>query len=106
MNLKCAVIGLGNMGSIIAQKLAASLPDLLVFDFDASQLQKFGSKAVAEDEALKADLIWLMLPSGKITNDYVKKIYNSYPSRGKIIVDGGNSFYQDSIDSYNYLKYH
>jgi 6-phosphogluconate dehydrogenase len=104
MNLKCAVIGLGNMGSIIAQKLAASLPDLLVFDVDASQLQKFGSQAVAEDEALKADLIWLMLPSGKITNDYVKKIYCSYPSRGKIIVDGGNSFYQDSINSYNLLK--
>lgn len=104
MNLKCAVIGLGNMGSIIAQKLAACLPNLMVFDLDTSRIRKFGSHAAAEDEALKADLIWLMLPSGKITNDYVKKIYNSYPDKSKIIVDGGNSFYKDSINSYNLLK--
>ena len=43
-------------------------------------------------------------PSGKITNDYVKKIYDNYASPGKIIIDGGNSFFEDSINSYNLLK--
>ena len=102
--MNCTVIGLGTMGSIVAQRLIDSGHKVSVYDIDKSKSKEFSSYLVSEDEALSSDIIWLMLPAGKITNDTVKKIASEFKKPGKIVIDGGNSFYKDSIASAELLK--
>lgn len=44
----------------------------------------------------KRRIIWVMLPAGKITDDTVTELGGLLES-GDIIIDGGNSFWQDDI---------
>ena len=64
--MNCTVIGLGTMGSIVAQRLIDSGHKVSVYDIDKSKSKEFSSYLVSEDEALSSDIIWLMLPAGKI----------------------------------------
>ena len=47
----------------------------------------------------KPRVIWLMVPAGKITKQLVLDLL-ALMSADDILIDGGNSFYQDSIDNY------
>jgi len=50
----------------------------------------------------KPAIIWLMLPSGKITDEAITELINEL-SPGDIVIDGGNSFYKDSIKRFQKL---
>src|SRR3990167_11447678 len=51
----------------------------------------------------KQKIIWIMVTAGKPVDDVIEEIL-PYLNPGDIIIDGGNSFYKDSIRRYNYLK--
>jgi len=48
-------------------------------------------------------IIWVMVPSGKATNDTITEL-NTLLNEGDVIIDGGNSNYKESIKKYNLLK--
>ncbi|MCB6603608.1 NAD(P)-binding domain-containing protein, partial [Erysipelatoclostridium ramosum] len=48
-------------------------------------------------------IIWLMLPAGDITKSMVHRLYELL-KEGDYVIDGGNSFYRDSIRNYEFLK--
>jgi len=96
--MKIAVIGLGTMGSAIARKLIDNGHEVLVYDIDKAKSEKFKDNFVSKEEAYSAETIWLMLPAGKITNSVAQEIIDNYACKNKIIIDGGNSFYKDSIN--------
>lgn len=99
--MKIAVIGLGTMGSAIALKLIDNGHEVLVYDIDKSKSLIFKDNFVSKEEAYSAETIWLMLPAGKITNSVAQEIIDNYGCKNKIIIDGGNSFYKDSINLAN-----
>jgi len=101
------VIGLGKMGSNIAHRLLET--GWTVHGYDqmqaaVQQLQRGGMKGADSLGALLGQLsgprlVWLMVPAGPAVDEVlfgadgiVKKL-----SRGDIIIDGGNSYYKDSI---------
>jgi 6-phosphogluconate dehydrogenase len=103
--MEIAVIGLGRMGGNIVRRLMKAGHSCVVFDTSAKVrdgLAKEGAKAAGSAEEVvsmlkdKPRAVWLMLPSGKVTDDAVTQ-FGGLLDKGDIIIDGGNSFYKDDI---------
>jgi 6-phosphogluconate dehydrogenase len=102
--MKIGIIGLGRMGANITRRLMRDKHECVVFDksTDAVKgLEKDGATGAADLESMVKALdapraIWVMLPSGKITEDTIEVLAGAM-SAGDIIIDGGNSFYKDDI---------
>jgi 6-phosphogluconate dehydrogenase len=113
--MSIGLIGLGRMGCAIAKRLMAANLSVYGFDRDkkaSKRLEKFGGiPCESIEEVVKnSNKIWLMVPAGKIVDSVLDEIKNSYISRHLseaqecskefrrlIIIDGGNSFFKDSI---------
>lgn len=48
-------------------------------------------------------IVWLMLPAGEVVDDFILKLAGLF-SLGDLVIDGGNSFYKDSIRRGQLLK--
>jgi 6-phosphogluconate dehydrogenase len=103
--MQIGVIGLGRMGGNIARRLMKAGHHCVVFDADAKPrdaLAKEGATSVRSLEEMVKVLterpcaIWVMLPSGRITEETVARL-GTLLQPDDIIIDGGNSFYKDDI---------
>ncbi len=102
--MQLGIIGLGRMGGNISRRLMRAGHETVVYDRDGGAVDKLakdgaaGVGGLAEMvKQLKAPrAVWVMLPSGKITEDTVSELAGMM-ERGDIIIDGGNSYYKDDI---------
>lgn len=109
--MKIGIIGLGRMGANIARRLMRDQHECVVFDKSADAvkgLEKDGATGTADVAGMIKALptprvVWVMLPSGKITEDTIEALAAIMES-GDIIIDGGNSFYKDDIRRAETLK--
>jgi 6-phosphogluconate dehydrogenase len=103
--MQLGVIGLGRMGGNITRRLTAHGHECVVFDRDAKAVGALADgKAIAGAGGLD-DLVrrlkppravWVMLPAGGPTEETVTAL-GELLSRDDVIIDGGNSFWQDDI---------
>jgi len=105
MNKQVAVFGLGRMGNQIARRLQKNNFEVLAWNRSEEpriEVAKSGVKTFAEiDELIKNStgeprVFWLMLPH-KIVDEFLQNQLGPYLKAGDIVIDGGNSFYKDSI---------
>ena len=109
--MKIGIIGLGRMGANIARRLMRDHHQCVVFDKSADAvkgLEKDGAAGAGDLAGVikaleKPRAVWVMLPSGKITEDTIDALAGAMDS-GDIIIDGGNSFYKDDIRRAESLK--
>lgn len=100
--INCGVIGLGRMGAAIATRMRAGGCNVLGFDISSQSRAAAAHEGISlaespRDLAKRSDIIWLMVPSmGTIIDDLIEEIAPVL-APGKIIIDGGNTFYKDSI---------
>jgi 6-phosphogluconate dehydrogenase len=103
--LTLGIIGLGRMGAGISRRLMRDGHKTVVFDLNAETvagLAKDGAHGAKSVEDLVGALgaspraVWVMLPSGKITENQVEQL-GKLLGKNDIIIDGGNSFYKDDI---------
>ncbi|MBN8960994.1 MAG: decarboxylating 6-phosphogluconate dehydrogenase [Rhizobiales bacterium] len=103
--MQLAVVGLGRMGANIARRVMKyGGHQTVVYDKSAeavAALAKDGSTGVASLEDLVAKLdaprtVWVMLPSGPITETAIETL-GTLLSKGDVVIDGGNTFWQDDI---------
>tara|TARA_A100001037_G_scaffold38786_3_gene29844 strand:+ start:2533 stop:3438 length:906 start_codon:yes stop_codon:yes gene_type:complete len=95
------IVGLGKMGGNIAKKLLKDNHNIIGFDSDKNQsniIKKYGAKIIDSLEDinfldLSPKIVWMMLPSGKITQKTFTKLLGIL-SPEDIIIDGGNSNYK------------
>lgn len=99
--MNIALIGLGKMGSAIAQRLLAA--GYSVYGYDPNHDSRKYAQALGvtlverlESIAQQAQVIWLMVPAGPIVDNVIKTI-EPFLTPDHIIVDGGNSHFPDSI---------
>jgi 6-phosphogluconate dehydrogenase len=102
--MQLGMIGLGRMGGNIVRRLMRNGHSCVVFDRSADAvgaLVKEGATGsgglkefVAELKAPK--IVWVMLPSGKITHDTIVELSNLL-GKGDILIDGGNSKFLEDI---------
>ncbi len=95
------IVGLGKMGGNIAKKLLKDNHNIIGFDSDKNQsntIEKYGAKIIDSLEDINSldlspKIVWMMLPSGKITQKTFTKLLGIL-SPEDIIIDGGNSNYK------------
>jgi 6-phosphogluconate dehydrogenase len=102
--MKLAMIGLGKMGGNMTTRLLRSGIKVVGYDrsTDAVKMLAANDGMIAansvEDAVKKLDgqrIVWIMLPSGDITENQIKELIPLL-SKGDIIIDGGNSNYKHS----------
>jgi 6-phosphogluconate dehydrogenase len=102
--MQIGVIGLGRMGGNIVRRLTRAGHSCVVYDADpapGAALAKDGATAVASVPAMVEALaaprtVWVMLPAGKITEATVEAL-SKLMQADDVIIDGGNSFWQDDV---------
>jgi 6-phosphogluconate dehydrogenase len=99
--MRIGVIGLGRMGYAIAKRIADDGHIVFGFDVDkkaVERAQEIGVHPIARLEhiAQEVDVLWLMLPAGRLIDDTLDVLIPRMHADG-IIIDGGNSYFKDSI---------
>lgn len=102
--MKISLIGLGKMGSNLALNLKDHGNHVIGFDVSEDsrkQMEKEGIETVENLNELLSKMetprvMWLMLPSGKPTDETIQKLSEDL-SPGDILIDAGNSRYTDSM---------
>ena len=102
--MQLGLIGLGRMGANIARRLMLAGHSCAVFDTNPTPghaLAADGAVACADVAALvqaleKPRTIWVMLPSGAVTEAAIHQLAGLL-SPGDTIIDGGNTFWKDDI---------
>src|SRR3989344_78780 len=105
------IVGLGKMGGNIALNLLSKNYSVIAYNRSpekTKQLAKQGAiPCYSLDELAEKTksprIILLMLTAGQPVDNTLKYLM-PYLKKGDIIIDGGNSFYKDSIKHYNMLK--
>jgi 6-phosphogluconate dehydrogenase len=94
------MVGLGRMGANMAQRLEKGGHRVVAFDALAGAREAYGGGSVDSLAALVAALaaprvVWMMVPSGEATESTAAAL-GKLLSHGDILVDGGNSNYNDT----------
>lgn len=109
--MKIGLLGLGKMGSRIAEKLVRDSHQVIVWNHSVDAVdrlkslisikyQKISLLSAQDIQELvnsleKPRIIWMMLPAGKVTQSTLDEVVK-YSEPGDIIIDGGNSYYKDT----------
>ena len=104
--MELGFIGLGRMGgNMVSRILQSKNVDVLVWNRSVEPIieaEKQGATACKSTSDLiqkltqKRKIVWLMLPSGDVTENTFREVL-SLLGEGDIIIDGGNSNFQDTI---------
>jgi 6-phosphogluconate dehydrogenase len=105
--MQLGLIGLGKMGANMAERLRLAGHQVVGFDFSAeavARLTKDGGVGVSSLEEMAKKLtgrraVWIMVPQGKPVDETLEKL-ESLLSPNDILIDGGNSYYKDSLRHY------
>ena len=102
--MELGMVGLGRMGANMAERLIRGGHKVSGFDPNADARKALEAKGAACVESLQAlvkllpapRVVWLMVPSGKITDDTVTALL-ALLAPGDTVIDGGNSNYKDTL---------
>jgi 6-phosphogluconate dehydrogenase len=101
--MKLGMVGLGRMGGNMTERLLNDGHEVVVFDPDTSAVASLADKGASGASSL-ADVVsqlesprtvWVMLPSGDITEKTVTDLIELLDA-GDTLIDGGNSNYKES----------
>jgi 6-phosphogluconate dehydrogenase len=101
--MKLGMVGLGRMGGNMTERLINDGHEVVVFDPDSSAvsaLARKGASAASSLEDVVSQLesprtVWVMVPSGDITEQTVTTLVDLLDD-GDTLIDGGNSNYKES----------
>jgi 6-phosphogluconate dehydrogenase len=109
--MQLGMIGLGRMGGNIVRRLMRHGHSTVVYDKDAKAVAGLAADGAAGSATLEEFIAklerprtaWVMLPAGRITEatiDTIAKVMQE----GDVIIDGGNTFWQDDVRRGKALK--
>lgn len=109
--MKIGYIGLGRMGKNMVLRLLEQGQQVVAWNRtkdDVSEVVEAGAVGAQTLEDLVSALasprvIWLMLPAGQITDEFIDKLIPLL-SPDDLIIDGANSFYKDTLRRAQNLK--
>lgn len=102
--MQVGMIGLGKMGQNLVRNMRDHDIEVVAFDLNEAALTEAtasGAKTVTSVAGLVnalslPRLVWVMVPAGKPTQSTIDQLTNLL-TVDDIVIDGGNSFYKDSI---------
>jgi 6-phosphogluconate dehydrogenase len=103
--MQMGLVGLGRMGGNIARRLMTKgQHKVVVYDANPKSVGDLADHGATPSTSLDdlvhrleaPRVVWVMLPSGKITEDTIAAL-GKVLKRGDTIIDGGNTFWQDDV---------
>lgn len=102
--MRMGMIGLGRMGMNMVKRLLEGGHQVVAYartQATVDEARRSGAEGVSSLEDLAAKLtaprvVWLMVPSGKPVDDLLGMLRDLLKA-GDIVIDGGNSYYKDSM---------
>lgn len=102
--MQLGIIGLGRMGGNMVERLLKGGHEVVAYDTNSESVMQASSggaipAASMEDLVGKLSVpraVWVMVPSGPPTESTLESLL-SMLSHGDVVVDGGNSNYEDSM---------
>ena len=109
--MQLGMIGLGRMGGNIVRRLMKHGHTTVVYDKDPKAVATIAADCAAGSGTLdefvnkleKPRTAWVMLPAGKITETTIDAL-TKLMEPGDVIIDGGNTFWQDDVRRGKALK--
>ncbi|PJE75764.1 hypothetical protein COV04_02345 [Candidatus Uhrbacteria bacterium CG10_big_fil_rev_8_21_14_0_10_48_11] len=108
------IIGLGKMGANLAKRLGVKKWRVVGFNRSSDATKELEKEGIVGTYSLSAFVeklsapktIWLMVPAGKPVDKILfgKNSLSQLLKKGDTIIDGGNSFYKDSVRRGKRLK--
>ena len=108
--MQLGMVGLGRMGANLVNRVVRDGHNCVVYDVNAQTVKSLASNRVQGASSLQ-DLvskmpaprtIWLMLPAAIVQQSLDELV--GYLSANDVVIDGGNSYYQDDIVRASALK--
>ena len=109
--MELGMVGLGRMGGNMALRLSKGGHDVVGYDPNQQVVQDYVKQGISGASSLE-DLVgklsapravWSMVPSGEVTETTVNRL-GELLSPGDTVIDGGNSYYKDSVRRAAVLK--
>ncbi|HKD64144.1 MAG TPA: decarboxylating 6-phosphogluconate dehydrogenase [Candidatus Acidoferrales bacterium] len=102
--MELGMIGLGKMGGFMTERLIRGGHRVVGFDRDPAVVQKLAEKGAVRANSLENIIsqlkppraIWLMVPAGDPVDQTIAALV-PHLAPGDTIIDGGNSYYKDSV---------
>ena len=109
--MQLGMIGLGRMGGNIVRRLMRHGHSTVVYDKDAKAVAGLAADGAVGSATLEEFIsklerprtAWVMLPAGRITEMTIDTIAGAM-QEGDVIIDGGNTFWQDDVRRGKALK--
>lgn len=109
--MQLGMIGLGRMGGNIVRRLMRHGHSTVVYDKDAKAVAGLAADGAVGSATLEEFIsklerprtAWVMLPAGRITEQTIDTI-SGVMQDGDVIIDGGNTFWQDDVRRGKALK--
>ncbi len=109
--MKLGLIGLGRMGMNMVLHLLEKKHEVVANDRSPEPIKEIEKKGAIGAYSIKElleklpsrKIIWIMITAGKPIDDMIEALLPGL-KKGDIIIDGGNSFFKDSIRRYEMLK--
>jgi 6-phosphogluconate dehydrogenase len=109
--MKLGFVGMGKMGGRMVERLLRGRHEVVGYDpLEAAVKEAQGKGAVPAgslrqmvEHLERPRVVWIMVPSGTPTEETVRAV-SALLEAGDVVVDGGNSFYKDSIKRAEDLK--
>ena len=102
--MQLGMVGLGRMGGNIVRRLVNQGHHCVVYDVNPQAVSTLAGDRIVgassyQDMATKMETpraIWMMLPAA-VTQDALNELIE-FLEPGDVVIDGGNSYYQDDVD--------
>jgi 6-phosphogluconate dehydrogenase len=110
--MQLGMVGLGKMGANMTTRLIQGGHDVVVYDRSADAIKQAAACGATASSSLRdlcsklsgsPKIVWIMVPSGKPTDDTIDELCGILGS-GDIIIDGGNTNWKDGLTAYDRAK--
>ena len=92
--MKIGLVGLGKMGANMRERLRGAGIEVVGYDRNPDVSDVSSLQAMVDGLPAGERNVWVMVPSGKVTDAVVRDLAGMLAA-GDVVVDGGNSYYQD-----------
>ncbi len=97
-------VGLGKMGGNMVERLLREKHQIVIYSRTQDKVQKYAAMGAIGSTSLKElvgklpvrKVVWLMVPSGSPVDQNITDLIPLL-AKGDIIIDGGNSYYKDTV---------
>lgn len=109
--MELGLIGLGKMGFNLALNMRDHGHNVIVYNRTIEKVKEaereglIGAYSIEElaNKLNGRKIIWLMVPAGNVIDDIMEKLL-PFLSKNDIIIDGGNSNFNDTLRRFRFLK--